>query len=286
MRAKGIGDDDTPWIAYTDFFTSLTIVFFLLSLLAFQDARAGILVGNVKDGRTDRPIAGCPVAVRNLDEGGTPRTYRTEEDGSFRSNFPGLRRPATMEVSVSCPNFPEVLYDTAVVAAGKVASVSFLFTTRGAITVTTVEGDALFETGQYVLRPEARALLDSIGRRLVAQLGDGEVLAIQGHTDDVPFPIESDRDNWMLSAERAAAAARFLIQEVGFSECQIVIMGFGPSRPRQGHQLADGDPPSVIAEKRRLNRRIEFRILSGGSIYGEQEHGFCCDSDCRFSGVQ
>ena len=112
-------------------------------------------------------------------------------------------------------------------------------------------------------------------RNLAERLEDQEllsdttkVLAILGHTDDLAFEDKDDPNspdfNWTLSAQRAAAAAQFLIEKYPEYKCRIVPMGFGPSRPLEPVHSADDD--ATRRRKREVNRRLEFRVLNGSDL--------------------
>src|SRR5207248_1064141 len=116
---------------------------------------------------------------------------------------------------------------------------------------------------------DAIAMLQQLGKRLKSQLASDEVIAVQGHTDDLSFQVGASKDNWVLSGERAAAAARVLTDSafgVGIPECQVAIMGFGPSRPVDA--VTSSDSREARQLKRARNRRIEFRRLRGADIIG------------------
>jgi flagellar motor protein MotB len=132
----------------------------------------------------------------------------------------------------------------------------------------TVPGDALFQPNEWRLRDDAAiARIEEIGFALRAQLRPDEVVAVAGHTDDSPFREGADKDNWMLSGERAASAARVLTDPeygIGLPECQVVTLGFGPSRPVQ--PIDSLDSRATREQKRRANRRIEFFVLRGDAL--------------------
>ena len=104
--------------------------------------------------------------------------------------------------------------------------------------------DILFETGQAVLRPQAREVLSRIaGVLLVAPT---YALSIEGHTD----AVGSDDYNQQLS-ERRAASVRDYLAEAQVSPDVMRIAGFGKARP-----MATNDTP----EGRQRNRRVEIVI--------------------------
>ena len=77
-------------------------------------------------------------------------------------------------------------------------------------------------------------------------------LSVEGHTDGVPLRGGPYRDNWGLSAMRAAGVASFLAS-TGVEAGRLQAVGFGPTRPLV---------PNDTAEHRRLNRRVDLVVLS------------------------
>ena len=79
------------------------------------------------------------------------------------------------------------------------------------------------------------------------------MVVVEGHTDDTFTPTSRFPDAEAVSLARAEAAAELLIATSELDPLQVQIAGYGKDRPRE-----DNDSP----EGRRLNRRIEIRILS------------------------
>lgn len=76
------------------------------------------------------------------------------------------------------------------------------------------------------------------------------VIRVDGHTDKVPITSGRFRSNWDLSASRAIAVVRSLIDK-GVSPERLVAAGFGEFRP-----LDEGETPEALAR----NRRIELKL--------------------------
>lgn len=76
------------------------------------------------------------------------------------------------------------------------------------------------------------------------------VIRVDGHTDKVPITSSRFRSNWDLSASRAIAVVRSLIDK-GVSPERLVAAGFGEFRP-----LDEGETPEALAR----NRRIELKL--------------------------
>lgn len=114
----------------------------------------------------------------------------------------------------------------------------------------------LFPSGSDVINDSFRAELDKLGaaiKELEAQIPPeiNWVLRVDGHTDVRPLSGTTRfRSNWELSAARAIAVVRYLI-DLGVSPNRLVAAGFGENQP-----LAEGDSEEAYAR----NRRIELKL--------------------------
>ena len=104
----------------------------------------------------------------------------------------------------------------------------------------------MFATGSSVLHERARALLMKIAP-VIARMP--EKLSISGHTDASPFR-GNDRSNWELSAERANATRRLLVEQ-----------GVAETRLRSVTGNADRDPLLPAEPFAAANRRIAITVL-------------------------
>jgi chemotaxis protein MotB len=104
----------------------------------------------------------------------------------------------------------------------------------------------MFSTGSSALNDRARALLAKISPVLVRM---PEPVAIAGHTDAAPYR-GSDKSNWDLSAERANATRRLLVDA-----------GLPEGRLRSVTGNADRDPLIVDDPLAAANRRIAILLL-------------------------
>ncbi|EFH11633.1 OmpA/MotB family protein, partial [Teichococcus cervicalis] len=113
------------------------------------------------------------------------------------------------------------------------------------------DGQPVFATGQAAPNQRGRALLLRVAT-VLARLPYG--LDIAGHTDAAPFRGGGDRSNWELSAERAGAARRVLI-EAGIAEERLrAVAG------RADRDLLSPDRPLDAA-----NRRVSILVLMPGA---------------------
>jgi chemotaxis protein MotB len=105
-----------------------------------------------------------------------------------------------------------------------------------------------FDPGQAVLRPQVLPILDAIADELVPLK---RLLRAEGHTDETPLGNDRWRNNWELSAARAATVVTYLESAHGARPDLLAAVGLGSSHP-----LAPGDS----AEGRERNRRVELVI--------------------------
>ena len=109
-----------------------------------------------------------------------------------------------------------------------------------------IKGKLMFETASEVLRPEATPVLHEIAE-LTARYD--YKIAVEGHTDDVPIRTERFPSNWELSAARAVAGARYLIEKGKVQPERVMASGRAHTRP-----ITHNRTPEAQA----LNRRLEF----------------------------
>ncbi len=109
-----------------------------------------------------------------------------------------------------------------------------------------VKGGALFKAGSDSLLPVSFVFLDEVIR--ITEEFPFE-LSIEGHTDDGPINTPRFPTNWHLSAARAIAVLRYMVDAGDLDASRISAGGYGSTRP-----LVPNDSP----ESRAVNRRVEF----------------------------
>ena len=109
-----------------------------------------------------------------------------------------------------------------------------------------IKGTLMFETASDVLRPEATPILNEIAG-LAARYA--YKIAVQGHTDDVPIRTERFPSNWELSAARAVAGVRYLIEHGKVKPERVTATGLAHTQP-----ITHNQTPAAKAR----NRRLEF----------------------------
>lgn len=105
-----------------------------------------------------------------------------------------------------------------------------------------------FDPASAALRPDAVPVLDAIAEELVST---GRPVRVEAHTDSMPVGGNRFRDNWELSASRAARVASFLEDAHGVPEKHLTAAGLAASRPLVANDTEAG---------RELNRRLELVI--------------------------
>lgn len=107
----------------------------------------------------------------------------------------------------------------------------------------------LFQSGSYELNPRAMETLDKIAK-IIKDYNNYDVL-VEGNTDPVPISRQNIRDNWDLSALRAASVVRALQDRFGVDPSRLTAGGRGEFNPVADNSTAEG---------RQRNRRTEIII--------------------------
>jgi len=109
------------------------------------------------------------------------------------------------------------------------------------------KGMSMFDSGSAELRAEMRPVLTKISQILQ---GIDNLIAVEGHTDNVPINTPQFPSNWELSTSRAANVVHFLVDECGMDARQLSVAGYSHYKPRFDFDTPEG----------KLNRRIEILI--------------------------
>lgn len=105
-----------------------------------------------------------------------------------------------------------------------------------------------FDNNQAAIRPEMIPVLDVISAEMVAV---GMPIRVEGHTDDGRLVSSRYRDNWDLSASRAASVASYIQQAHNLDGKLLAAAGYGSTRPISKSGTKAG---------REANRRVELLI--------------------------
>jgi chemotaxis protein MotB len=112
-------------------------------------------------------------------------------------------------------------------------------------------GEVLFKSGSAEIKPAGQKVLALIAATLNNY--PNRQVFIEGHTDNMPMGNNSSyRSNWELSSARAISAAVILQENNQVSPKRLKVVGHSEFKPITSNETAEG---------RRLNRRIEIRLL-------------------------
>ena len=119
-------------------------------------------------------------------------------------------------------------------------------------------GDALFDTGQWILKKEARAALLEVITNMLHQVagGDSARISIIGYTDTQGTPAS----NPVLSEKRARAVQTFFEQQGVPADRFGTVLGHGEDGPGQ---VADRDAQgNLIPAAASQNRRVVISVVT------------------------
>lgn len=132
-------------------------------------------------------------------------------------------------------------------------------TDRRGLVISLLTDKALYDSGSADLRPATRQVLDEVSSFLKST---DNYIRVEGNTDNVPINTAAYPTNWELSAARAIAVTRYLVEKDTLSPERISPAGYGEWRPitdnkTEGH--------------RQLNRRVDIVILNSKTSQVERQ---------------
>lgn len=110
----------------------------------------------------------------------------------------------------------------------------------------------LFPSGQAELNAQGIGLLDRLAPSFMAP---GQMISIEGHTDNVPISTDTFPSNWELSAARATRVVRYLAER-GVPVNRLRAIGYGETRP-----LADNAEDAGRMANRRVSIVIDLAVI-------------------------
>ena len=127
---------------------------------------------------------------------------------------------------------------------------------KNQMTVIKLTSEVLFNSGSAEIKPAGKKVLSIIADSLNAY--PGRAISVEGHTDNVPIVKKGlYQSNWELSAARGLAAVNYFQQNDQVDPRRLRAVGYGQYHPVASNKTARG---------RRLNRRIEIRMLPAETI--------------------
>ncbi len=123
--------------------------------------------------------------------------------------------------------------------------------TDGSKLIIRVKEKGSFDSGSAELKFDYIPVIAKIRDVLIDVNGR---VAIEGHTDNIPYSGSRFSSNWDLSAARALAVAEELFSDPRIDESRFQVSGYADSKPLV---------PNNSAENRARNRRVEIVIQKG-----------------------
>lgn len=117
-------------------------------------------------------------------------------------------------------------------------------------------GSAFYASGEADLLPQGQEIIVRMVHELTGLERDDFKLDVEGHTDSNPISTLRFKDNWELSAARAANVVRFFLQE-GVDAEKLKASGYADTYPLLPERNEAGQ---IIPENQRKNRRIVVRL--------------------------
>ncbi len=128
--------------------------------------------------------------------------------------------------------------------------------TEGTKVIIRLREEGSFAPGSAYVEDDYIPILAKIRDLLISIPG---TVAVEGHTDSVPFSSVNYPSNWHLSAARALAVADELFADRRVNENRFTVAGYASSRPRV---------PNDSQANRQRNRRVEIIIERGQDELG------------------
>jgi chemotaxis protein MotB len=129
------------------------------------------------------------------------------------------------------------------------------------LVVTLLSDKSFYDSGSAEIRPQTLKILDSIAPLLKR---NGNALAIEGYTDNVPISTYQYPTNWELSGKRAVNVARYLDEHDGINPTRLSATAYGEYHARNSN---------ATDEQKQQNRRVDIVLLSGNAAPGSSGKG-------------
>ena len=115
----------------------------------------------------------------------------------------------------------------------------------------------VFDSGSDQLKPDGKALIDTLATSLVSL---GNFIRVEGHTDNVPIHNDKFPSNWELSTSRATVVISYLITNFGLRPEALSAAGYSEYRPVASNDTEEG---------KSRNRRVDIIVLNPTATISE-----------------
>ena len=215
----------------------------------------------VFDETTLEPIEGATVIMKDKNNGDV-QTLTTDANGEFMDPLKGYDCPGGLldyDVTIAKDGFTpkKVNFTKAITKPGIVEFEERLFKIGGDVKEFCQIEDILYDFNKSYIRPDAAIELD----KLVKCMNDNPemIVEIGSHTDC----RASRRYNEKLSSRRAKSAREYVISK-GIAAYRIYGRGYGEDVLLEPCPCEPTNRSDCDEDQHQLNRRTEFRIVSGG----------------------
>ena len=119
------------------------------------------------------------------------------------------------------------------------------------------DAGTFFDAGSAKLKDEFLPALAKMAETLKSPRYSAFQIEVDGHTDDTPVSTPQFPSNWELSAARATAVVRKLIED-GVAPTRLSAAGFADTRPKVANRDVNGNPLPI---NEAINRRVSVHIF-------------------------
>lgn len=218
--------DSRHWlISYLDVF--VLVVMLMVTLVSISDMESG-----------SAPPIDQKVAV-SVAQGNSIQTNKPVEMAIIKPSPPTAQKPGNTELRQV-----ETTLDAKIKNLGLERFVQMTLT----------KGSAQFDIKEEVLFQSSTAEMTDAGKTLLTRLipllkETPGLIAIEGHTDNLPINTAQFHSNWELSAARATSVVHFLSAQIDSTRLRAV--SYADTKPVAGNDTAEG---------REKNRRVNIII--------------------------
>lgn len=259
-RGAGEPENEERWLlTYSDMITLLMALFMVMfSISSVNTSKFESLQRSLEDAFSGKILPGGEGVTQ---AGGAKRsaeqTAAEDPIPAIKPISPGNAEDAKAQIQAEDESFRELKrrIDSYAKENGIDNQIETSIRRRGLV-ITVLTDKLLFASGEAVVKPPGRTLLESVAG--VLRSDTTHPIAVEGHTDSVPISTSRYPSNWELSTARASSVLRVLAGS-GIAERRFEAVGYAALHPIDSNSTDPG---------RTRNRRVEIGLLRKG--FGRQ----------------
>ena len=274
IKKAGHGHHGGAWkVAFADFATAMMAFFLLLWLLSAATPEQKQAISGFFDAEAQIGIGeGAGFSDSMIDLGGAGDTSKGSEGEDWQDGSGSGQ--STQEMEEEARQMEELLEILKQAIEKKEELKAFKDQLKLSVTpeglriqIVDKENRPMFESGKAVMRDHATKILQEIAP-IISKAGNR--ISLTGHTDAVSFVRKDGYSNWELSADRANAARRALINA-----------GMSASKVGRVVGLADASLYNPDNPLDPINRRISIVVMNKATdeAIGKEDGAFKVDAD-------